>query len=172
MVVPRIAVASIPLRSEGRTVRLKAWLAEKERSTWIAAIEIVVVGLILIMAPGSEVGRIVAVALLAHLGYTALAGLPVRASKREAEVEPTPERAQSQLQEHVVRFVNEVRRVEAYTDHTRDSGVSRSEVEKNLRAAQREMMDAAAEVMQLTGAARRPAEDGDQGSEDKRLVVA
>lgn len=157
-------------------MRLKAWLAEKERSTWIAAIEIVVVGLILIMAPGSEVGRIVAVALLAHLGYTALAGLPVKASKREAEVEVEVEegaaRRHGQLREHVVRFVNDVRRVEAYTEHSRDSGVSRSEVEENLRAAQREMMDAAAELMQVTGAARRPAEGDDQRSEDKRLVVA
>jgi hypothetical protein len=155
-------------------VRLKAWLAEKERSTWIAAIEIVVVGLILIMAPGSEVGRIVAVALLAHLGYTALAGLPVKASKREAEVEVEAgaARRHGQLREHVVMFVNDVRRVEAYTEHSRDSGVSRSEVEENLRAAQREMMDAAAELMQVTGAARRPAEGDDQRSEDKRLIVA
>ncbi len=88
--------------------------------------------------------------LLAHLGYTAMTGLPVGTIPGRPEG-AARERRNLDLRSRVVGFLNEVRRVEAYAERARVSGLPPAEVERSLYSAQQRMMSAAAEVAKASG---------------------
>jgi hypothetical protein len=123
------------------------WAAAKHGSTWVVAAEIpevLCIGLLLLMAPESLLGRMIAVVLLSHLGYTALAGMTSGASSASRqEVRHAPSAPVVHRPATLVRFINEVRRVDAFVQHSADSGLQRSEVEPKLREAQRQLSEAA-----------------------------
>jgi hypothetical protein len=147
------------------------WATKRERSTWVAAAEILGIGLLVLMAPHSVVGRVLAVLLLSHLGYTALTGQGRRVSGATGErVGDQSALAGKSRPPTLVRFLNEVRGAEAFLLHSRDSGLQRTEVEQKLRAAQRELSEAAEQVRRVT-TARRADEVATDGGGD-RLSVA
>ncbi len=147
------------LRGEGRTIRITVWLATRDRPTWIAAGEVLAVSLILLFASHWALARLVGLAFLAHLGYSAMTSVPI------GEIPGRPSGAARQrrnldLRARVVGFLNEVRRVEAYAERARVSGLPSSEIERNLHTAQRRMMAAAAEVVKCSGRAPGAAPSG------------
>jgi hypothetical protein len=138
------------LRGEGRTIRITVWLATRDRPTWIAAVETLFIGLIVLAAPEMTLARVCGLALLAHLGYSAMTSLPV------GQIPGRPrsmarERRNADLRTRVVGFLNEIRRVEAYAERARVAGLPASEVERTLHTAHERMMVAAAEVVKVTG---------------------
>jgi hypothetical protein len=145
-------------------VKITVWLATRDRSTWIALTEGMVLAWIVLEGPGRFIRMLVGLPVLVHLAYTAMTGLPIgtlpgrpAGAKRD--------RVNQDLRSHVIGFLNEVRRVEEYAQRARTAGLPSNEVQDNLAAAQRRMMAAAAQVVKVTGrsvedvrAEQRPAE--------------
>lgn len=131
-------------------MRITVWLATRDRSTWIALAEGLLLAWIVLSGPGRLVRLVVGLPLLAHLAYTAMTGLPVYAIPGK----PTGakrDRVNQDLRSHVVGFLNEVRRVEEYAQRAKTAGLPSQEVQDNLAVAQRRMMSAAAQVVKVTG---------------------
>lgn len=149
------------------------WAAAKHGSTWVVAAEVLCIGLLLLMAPQSLLGRIVAVFLLSHLGYTALAGMASGASSAsQQEIRHAPSAPVVDRPATLVRFINEVRRVDAFVQHSADSGLQRSEVEPKLREAQRQLSEAADEVLRVTAAKRAVEAHEEIDGDGNRLSIA
>lgn len=88
--------------------------------------------------------------LLAHLGYSALTGLPM-GSIAGRPSGASKQRRNPDLRFRVKAFLHEVRRLEEYVQRAKIDGRPRSEVEMSLRAAQKRMTAAAAEVVEAAG---------------------
>lgn len=120
-----------------------------ERETWITAAETLGLGLILTAPPGAVVRLFLGLPILAHLGYRALTSLPMGLVPRR------PEQGQARrhydLRARVVRFLDEVRRAEDLAEQSRVGGTLEPDVEKQMWAAQKRVMAAAAEVAKATG---------------------
>ena len=133
-------------------MKVTVWLVTRERTVWIAAAEAIALGSLIIVAPESTVGRLFGLALLGHLAYRAVTGLPMGAVPARPEGSRKSRRNQD-LRTRVVGFLNEVRSIEAYAQRAQMAGRPDNEIRANLRAAQRRMMAAAAEVAKATGRA-------------------
>jgi hypothetical protein len=136
-------------------MKITVWLVTRERDTWITAAEIMALALVL-LAGGPRVRVLGGLPLLVHLGYRALASLPL------GSVPGRPGRGRKRrnydLRARVVGFLGEVRRVEHYVRQAELAGWSKAEVEENLRSAQARMMAAAAEVAKAAGRSPVPAD--------------
>lgn len=98
--------------------------------------------------------------LLVHIGYLAMTSLPVGTIPgRPADAN---ERRNQDLRARVVAFLGEVRRAEEYAQRADVAGWPPSDVEEELRAARRRVMNAAAAVAKETG--RRPTRVQGDGS--------
>jgi hypothetical protein len=107
---------------------------------------------ILIGAPGGWASLLLGVPVLAHLGWSALTSVPVGAVPG-----PPPgigeRRRNHHLRYRVVAFLNEVQRVEDFMQGAKSAGLSRHEVERNLRSAEHRLRSTAAEVVKVVGQA-------------------
>lgn len=130
-------------------MKISIWLATMDRRTWITSAELLTLFGIMWTAPGAVVRLFVGIPLLAHVGYQALTSLPMGIVPRRPE--GGQPRRHYTLRERIVRFLDEVRRVEDYADRARMAGLDEKEVDENLRAAQRRVMTAAAAVAQAIG---------------------
>jgi len=130
-------------------VRFSVWLVTRERDTWVTAAEILLLGLVLLVPSGAAVRIIFGLPLLVHVGYRALTSLPM------GKVPGRPERGQPRrhydLRLRVVRFLDEVKRVEDYAQRAELSSLSDREVDEFLFTGQRRVMAAAKEVAKETG---------------------
>ena len=129
-------------------MKIRVWLLTRERSTWIAATEIVALAVLLTLAVESALAQLVGFALLAHLGYMAMTGLPMgRVPGRPASGQP---RRNLDLRAQVVAFLREVRRVDEYAQRAQVSGLPADQVEASLRVGEQRLMAAAAKVARVT----------------------
>lgn len=130
-------------------MRITVWMLTRERRTWLTAAEILVSGLILLIAPAAPVRLLIGLPIVVHLGYQALTSLPLGLvpGRKDGGVR----RRRYDLRARVVRFLDEVKRVEDYADRARIAGLSEHDVEEYLNVAQRRVMTAAAVVAQATG---------------------
>ncbi len=133
-------------------MKITVWLATRDRWTWIAAVEMAGIAVLLTMAVESSIARLLGFALLGHLGYSALTGLPM--GQIPGRREGGQKRRNLDLRARVVVFLREIRRLEEYVQRSRLSGWSRSEIETNVQASEQRMMAAAADVAKV---ARRTA---------------
>jgi hypothetical protein len=133
-------------------MKITVWLLTRERATWITGVEALVILLVLLTAPG-VLGRVVAVALLAHVSYKALTSLPMGQVPGRPDGSKAIRRNQD-LRSRVVGFLSEIRRAEDYAHQADVGGRPRADVEKDLAWARKRMMAAAAEVAKAAG---RPA---------------
>jgi len=131
-------------------MKITVWLMTRERTVWVAAAEALALASLILTAPESTVARLAGLALLTHLAYRALTGLPMGAIPGRPEGS-RKERVNQDLRTRVVGFLSEVRSIEAYTHRAQLAGRPDGEVKANVRAAQRRMMAAAAEVAKATG---------------------
>jgi hypothetical protein len=133
-------------------MKITVWMVTRERSTWIGAAEILGLAILLTLAVESTVARLFGFLVLAHLGYSALTGLPMGSVPgRPPGGQP---RRNLDLRAKVAVFLREVRRIEEYAQRARLAGWSATEVETSLSAAERNMMTAATDVAKV---ARRTA---------------
>ena len=145
--------ASIIRRSRpwGGAVKIRVWLVTRERSAWIAAAEIVAMFVLLTLAVESALVQLLGFGLLAHVGYTAVTGLPMgQVPGRPPGGHP---RRNLDLRAQVVGFLREVRRVDEYAQRARVSGLPADQVEASLRAGEQRLLAAAVKVARVT---RRP----------------
>jgi hypothetical protein len=130
-------------------VKVSVWLVTRERTTWITAAEILALGLALVTPSGAGVRMLFGLPLLVHIGYKALTSLPM------GSVPGRPERGQPRrhydLRARVVRFLDEVKRVEEYAHRAEVANLPRREVDEVLFSGQRRVMAAAKEVAKQTG---------------------
>jgi hypothetical protein len=135
-------------------MKIRIWLLTRERSSWIAAAEIFGLALVLTLAVESGLARLLAFALLGHLGYTALTGLPM------GEVPGRPAGGQRRrnldLRLQVVAFLREVRRVDEFAQRAQLASQPHVQVEADLRAGEQRVLAAAAKVARAMR--RRPTE--------------
>lgn len=132
-------------------MKITVWMATRERATWIAAVEVLGLALVLLITGASGIPLMVGLLLLAHLGYSAMTSLPI--GSIPGRPSGAAQRRNLDLRSRVVAFLNEVRRVEAYAHRAHSTGRPPAEVEENLRTAQRRVMAAAAEVAKVSGRA-------------------
>jgi len=128
-------------------------MATRERGTWITAAEVIGLGLVLFTAPGPVIRLLFGLPLLVRLGYKALTSLPMGSIPGRPEG-AKQERRRYDLRARVVVFLDEVRRAEDFAQQARVAGWPKGEVEDYLRSAQRRVVNAAAQVVKVTG---RPA---------------
>lgn len=133
----------------GGNVKLTVWLLTRERSTWFLGAEILGLLFIVTTVP-SAVLRFVGLCLLIHLGYRVLTSLWI-GSIPGRPVGSKLERRNQELRSSVIGFLNEVRRVEDYAQRARAGGLPTSKLEKDLRIAERRVMQAAAGVAKTAG---------------------
>lgn len=132
-------------------MKVSVWLVTREREAWITAAEILLLGLVLLVS-GTFVRLLFGLPLLVHLGYKALTSLPMGAVPGRPPGRPA--RRHLDLRARVVRFLDEVRRVENYAEQAELARLPKREVQAHLFAAQRRVMEAAREVAKESG---RPA---------------
>lgn len=133
-------------------MKVRIWLVTRERSSWIAAAEILGLLLVLLLAVDSTLARLVSFALLGHLGYTALTGLPMgEVPGRPAGGQP---RRNLDLRMQVVAFLREVRRVDEFAHRAQLAGVPSHQLEADLRAGEQRLLQAAARVAKVTRTSR------------------
>lgn len=125
------------------------WIAVEERGTWITVAEVACLALVLLTG-GATLRMLVGLPLLAHLGWTALTSVPV------GEIPGPPSgvgerRRNYHLRYRVVAFLNEVQRVEQFVQDARANKLPRTEVEKNLRSAEKRILATAGEVVKVLG---------------------
>jgi hypothetical protein len=132
-------------------MRITVWMATRERRTWLTAMEVLALGLIVLVAPGAPVRLLIGLPIVVHLGYQALTSLPMGLVPRRKE-RGVPRRRYD-LRVRVVRFLDEVKRVEDYVGRARVAGLPEDDVESYLHTAQRRVMTAAAAVAQASGRA-------------------
>jgi hypothetical protein len=133
-------------------IRKPGWIETTDRRTWITAIEILVLGAVLITVTGSWIALLVGGPILMHLGWSALTSVPVGAVPG-----PPPglgeRRRNHHLRYRVVAFLNEVQRVEEFVQSAKSAGLPRHQVERNLRSAEHRLQSTAAEVVKVVGQA-------------------
>jgi hypothetical protein len=130
-------------------MKITVWLATRDRTTWIAAAEITGLTLVLTTVESTWV-RFAGLALLIHLGYRALTGLPIGSIPGRPDGAKQYRRNQD-LRSRVVGFLNEVKRVEHFAQQARVGGLPRGELEQHLASGQVRVMAAAAEVAKVSG---------------------
>ncbi len=130
-------------------MRITVWLVTRERDTWIVGAEILALALVLLLAAPPVLRLGVGLPVLAHVGYRALTSLPIGCIPTRPS--GAPKRRNLTLRSRVVAFLNEVREAEAVAQHARRVPAARVGVERELEAAARRMMAAAAEVVKATG---------------------
>jgi len=130
-------------------MRVSVWMATRERRTWLTASEIVTLGLIVVSGAAAPVRLLIGLPIVVHLGYLALTSLPMGAVPRRREGGSA--RRRYDLRARVVRFLDEVKRVEDYVGRARFSGMPEDDVDEYVRTAQRRVMTAAAAVAQASG---------------------
>jgi hypothetical protein len=137
-------------------LKVSVWLVTRERATWITAAEILVLGVVLLAASSPTVRLLIGLPLLVHLGYKALTSLPM------GSVPGRPETGQPRrnydLRLRIVRFLDEVRRVEDYAQQAEVAGWRDRDVQEYLFTGQRRVMAAAREVAKETGRPTAPAQ--------------
>jgi hypothetical protein len=138
-------------------VKIRVWLAARERETYIVAAEVLVLALVLITGPATWVRVLVGLPLLGHLGYHAITSLPIGALPGRPEGQ-TKQRRNQELRSHVAAFLHQVRRLEEYAQRAKVDGRPLREVEHNLLAAERTMMAAAADLVKAAGRSTASAE--------------
>jgi hypothetical protein len=161
------------IASGGEAMKITVWLAARDRWTWIAAAEMLGLAVLLTMAVESSIARLLGFALLGHLGYSALTGLPM------GEIPGRPRGGQQRrnldLRAKVVVFLREIRRLEEYVQRARLSGWSHTEIQTNLQASEQRMIAAAADVAKVARrTALEPPDTGalpDQGASGRRVTV-
>jgi len=130
-------------------VKVRVWLVTRERTTWISAAEILGLGIVLLSPSGPGIRILFGLPLLAHIGYKALTSLPMGSVPGRPEGKPP--RRHYDLRARVVRFLDEVKRVEDYAHRAELSGLPEGEVQEFLFTGQRRVMAAAKEVAKQTG---------------------
>lgn len=124
-------------------------MVTREPGTWATAAEIFALGVVLLAVDGAGIRFLFGLPLLVHIGYKALTGLPM------GRVPGRPERGQPRrhydLRSRIVRFMDEVKRVENYARRAEVAGVPEPEVREYLLVAQKRVMAAAREVAKETG---------------------
>jgi len=129
-------------------MKIRIWLVTRERATWIAAAEILGLSAVLWVATESTVLRLAGFALIAHLGYMAMTGLPMgRIPGKPPGGQP---RLNLDLRAQVMAFLREVRRVDEHTQRARVSGVPPAQLADSVRAGEQRVMAAAARVAKLS----------------------
>lgn len=129
-------------------MKIRIWLVTREPQTWIAGAEIVALALLLLWAVDSPAVRVLGLVVLAHLGYTALTGLPMgRIPGRPLRGRP---RRNLDLRAQVVTFLREVRRVDDYAQSALLAGWPVERLQAGLRAGEQRVMAAAARVAEVT----------------------
>jgi len=146
-------------------MRITVWMLTRERRTWLTATEILVLGLIVLVAPAATVRLLIGLPIVVHLGYQALTSLPLGHVPRRRE--GGLHRRRYDLRARIVRFLDEVKRAEDYAQRARFSGLDEQNVEEYLHVAQRRVLTAAAAVAQVTGrwTESRPFLDGTLSAE-------
>jgi hypothetical protein len=130
-------------------VKVSVWLATRELTAWITAAEILGLGIVLCTPSGPGVRMLFGLPLLVHVGYKALTSLPMGSVPRRPE--GGQPRRHYDLRARVVRFLDEVKRVEDYAHQAELSGLPKREVDEFLFTGQRRVMAAAKEVAKQTG---------------------
>ena len=132
-------------------MKVTVWLATRDRETWIALAEILVLAVLLTVAVQSFIAQAMGFAILAHLGYTAMTGLPIRAIPgRPPGGQP---RRNLDLRAQIAAFLREVRRVDAHSQRALITGLTKTEIDAQLRQGEQRVMAAAVRVARET---RRP----------------
>ena len=130
-------------------MKISVWLVTRERETWITSAEILCLGFVLVVPAPLLVRLLLGYPLLAHVGYKALTSLPMgRVPRRPERGQP---RRHYDLRARVVRFLDEVKRVEDYANRAELAELPEHEVKEFLFVAQRRVMAAAREVAKHTG---------------------
>jgi hypothetical protein len=136
-------------------MKMTVWMATRDRSTWIAGAEALVLALILFAGAGALIRFLVGLPVLAHLGYTAMTSLPI-GSIPGRPMGTKQYRRNPDLRSRVGGFLNEVRRVEDYAHRARGAGLPPREVERALAGAHEKIMEAAALVVPAIGRSSSP----------------
>ena len=131
-------------------MKLSFWIATRERGTWISLAEALALGLVLYAAADTATHLLLALPLLAHLGYTAVTSLPLGAVPGRPS-SAAERRRNYDLRVQVVTFLNEVQRLEKYVQRAHADGLRRSDMEKSLRWAEERIRTTADEVVKVTG---------------------
>lgn len=130
-------------------MRIRVWLATRERESWITAAEVLLLGIVLITPSGPAVRLLFGMPLLIHVGYKALTSLPMGSvPARPARGQP---RRHYDLRARVVRFLDEVKRAEDYAQQAEVAGLPDLEVKEQLFTAQQRVMSAARAVAKESG---------------------
>ena len=134
-------------RDRGGAMKFSIWLVTRERQTWIAAAEVLGLMAILWTATESLLPRLVGFALVAHLGYTAMTGVPIgRIPGRPPRGQP---RRNLDLRAQVGAFLREVRRVDEYAQRSRVAARPPDQQDEGLRSGEHRLMAAAARVAKV-----------------------
>lgn len=130
-------------------MKVSVWLTTREPTAWITAAEVLGLGIVLLTPSGPGGRMLFGLPLLVHVGYKALTSLPMGSVPRRPE--GGQPRRHYDLRARVVRFLDEVKRVEDYAQHAELSGLPKREVDEFLFTGQRRVMAAAKEVAKQTG---------------------
>jgi len=131
-------------------MKITVWLVTRTRETWITSAELGVLALVLYWGPGVFVRFLIGLPLLAHVGYTALTGLPMgQIPGRPDGVRQT--RRNQDLRSSVVGFLNEVRRAEDHAQRAVAGGRPTTELAHYRQTVGKRMMAAAVQVVKATG---------------------
>jgi hypothetical protein len=129
-------------------MNIRIWLVTRERSAWVAAAEVLALAVLLTLTTGSALVQLLGLGLLAHLGYTAMTGLPMgRVPGRPPGRQP---RRNLDLRAQVGVFLHEVRRVDEFAQRAQVGRLPAGQVEAGLRAGEQRLLAAAAKVAQVT----------------------
>jgi len=130
-------------------VKVTVWLLTRERETWITGVEVLLLGIVLIVPSNVLVRLLFGIPLLVHVGYRALTSLPM------GSVPGRPPRGQQRrrydLRVRVVRFLEEVKRLEDYAQQAEVAQLPEREVREVMFTGQQRVMAAARQVARQTG---------------------
>lgn len=150
-------------------MKIRVWLLTRERATGVAALETLILLVVLLAGPGLWIRMLVGLPLLAHLGYTAMTALPMGMIPSRPE-ESKQRRRNQDLRSWVVRFLNEVKELEHSVEKAKSASRTPDQVEERLREGRRRVMGAAAEVAKAIGV-HEVAWDGDGTDQRERISI-
>ena len=130
-------------------MKLSIWLRTRDQDTWIVTIEAVLIGFVLLVEP-SPYARLLAVALLGHLAWVTTDLLRMTRNGR-SRAGSRAVRANHELRTHVIHFLREIKRVEAFRRRAAASPLSSEQVNERIVAAQLQILTAASKAAKVVG---------------------